>query len=103
MEDIIENIDKNHKNIHEKLDYFHKTNKIPHLIFHGESGSGKRYIVDKFIQKIYNGDRHKIKQNVMFVNCAHGKGIKFIRDDLKFFAKTNIQSDIGATFKTIIL
>jgi len=103
MEDIIENIDKNHKNIHEKLDYFHKTNKIPHLIFHGESGSGKRYIVDKFIQKIYNGDRHKIKQNVMLVNCAHGKGIKFIRDDLKFFAKTNIQSDIGATFKTIIL
>ena len=39
----------------------------------------------------------------MTVNCAHGKGIKFIRDELKFFAKTNIQSNTGASFKTITL
>jgi hypothetical protein len=39
----------------------------------------------------------------MFVNCAHGKGIKFIREELKFFAKTNIQSNNGIIFKTIIL
>ena len=85
------------------MDCFHKTNKIPHIIFHGESGSGKRYIVDTFIQKIYNGDRQKIKYNVMTVNCAHGKGIKFIREELKFFAKTNIQSNTGTMFKTIVL
>ena len=30
------------------------------------------------------------KNNMMSVNCARGKGIKFIREDLKFFAKTNI-------------
>lgn len=103
MTDFINNIENIHKEIYNKLDYFYKTNRIPHLIFHGESGSGKRYIVDKFIQKIYNNDRHRIKHNVMFVNCAHGKGIKFIRDELKFFAKTNIQSDTGSTFKTIVL
>ena len=103
MTDFVENIGDIHKKIYEKLDYFHKTNKIPHLIFHGESGSGKRYIVDKFIQKIYNSDKQKIKQNVMHVNCAHGKGIKFIREELKFFAKTNIQSNINSSFKTIIL
>jgi hypothetical protein len=39
----------------------------------------------------------------MMVNCAHGKGIKFIREELKFFAKTNIQSNNGVTFKTIVL
>ena len=39
----------------------------------------------------------------MYVNCAHGKGIKFIRDDLKFFAKTNIQGNKGILFKTIVL
>ena len=39
----------------------------------------------------------------MTVNCAHGKGIKFIREDLKFFAKTNIQSNTGTMFKTIVL
>jgi DNA polymerase III delta prime subunit len=39
----------------------------------------------------------------MFVNCAHGKGIKFIREELKFFAKTNIQSNNGIIFKSIVL
>lgn len=26
----------------------------------------------------------------MILNCAHGKGIKIIREELKFFARTNI-------------
>ena len=30
----------------------------------------------------------------MHVNCAHSKGIRFIRDELKFFAKTNIHNKI---------
>jgi hypothetical protein len=38
----------------------------------------------------------------MTVNCSHGKGIKFIRDELKFFAKTNIQVN-DVMFKTIVL
>jgi DNA polymerase III delta prime subunit len=92
-----------HKKIYDKLDYFHNSKKIPHIIFHGSSGSGKRRIVDNFIMKIYDSDKQKIKSNVMFVNCAHGKGIKFIREELKFFAKTNIQSNNGVIFKTIVL
>ena len=44
-----------------------------------------------------------IKNYVMEVNCAHGKGIKFIREELKFFAKTNINLKDGEIFKTIIL
>ena len=39
----------------------------------------------------------------MYVNCAHGKGIKFIREDLKFFAKTNVQFNGGYSFKSVIL
>jgi DNA polymerase III delta prime subunit len=39
----------------------------------------------------------------MYVNCAHGKGIKFIREELKFFAKTHINSNGGDTFKSIVL
>jgi len=92
-----------HTKIYEKLDYFHNSNKIPHIIFHGSSGSGKRTIVNNFILKIYDSDKDRIKSNVIFVNCAHGKGIKFIREELKFFAKTNIQSNNGAIFKTIVL
>jgi len=92
-----------HQKILEKLDYFYVSNKIPHIIFHGSSGSGKRTIVDIFLNKIYQNDKQKLKSNVMLVNCSHGKGIKFIREELKFFAKTNIQSNNGAIFKTIVL
>jgi DNA polymerase III delta prime subunit len=92
-----------HKQIYEKLDYFHDSNRIPNIIFHGSSGTGKTTIVHYFLNKIYNGDKGKIKNNVMVVNCSHGKGIKFIREDLKFFAKANLQSTSGVKFKTIVL
>ena len=92
-----------HESIKDKLDYFHSIHKIPNIIFHGPSGSGKRTIVNEFIHKIYDNDRDKIKSFVMHVNCSHGKGIKFIRDELKFFAKTHINSNGGNTFKSIVL
>jgi hypothetical protein len=92
-----------HQNIKEKLNYFHEIHKIPNIIFHGPTGSGKRSIVNEFINKIYDNDREKLKSFVMYVNCSHGKGIKFIREDLKFFAKTHINSNGGNNFKSIIL
>jgi DNA polymerase III delta prime subunit len=92
-----------HKNIEERLDYFITNRKIPNILFHGPNGSGKRTIVYNFIDKIYNNNK-ELKQNyVLFVNCAQGKGIKFIREDLKFFAKTNINSQNGNLFKSVIL
>ena len=92
-----------HQNIKEKLKYFHSNHKIPNIIFNGPSGSGKSTIVNEFISLIYDGNREKIKNFVMYVNCAHGKGIKFIREELKFFAKTHIYSNEGNTFKSIVL
>ena len=68
-----------HQSIKEKLKYFYTIHKIPNIIFHGPSGSGKRTIVNEFIQTIYDDNRELIKNLVMYVNCAHGKGIKFIR------------------------
>ena len=91
-----------HTNIKNKLDYFHKIHKIPNIIFHGPHGSGKKTIVNEFISKIYNYNKEKIKDFVMYVNCAHGKGIKFIREEIKFFAKTHINSNGGDIFKSII-
>ena len=92
-----------HDNIKQKLEGFLINQRIPHLLFHGSSGTGKKTLVYDFVNKIYNGDKYKLKTNVMYVNCAHGKGIKFIRDELKFFAKTNIQGNKGIQFKTIVL
>ena len=92
-----------HQNIKDKLEFFYESHKIPNLLFHGTTGSGKRTIVHDFIHKIYDYDRLKIKSFVMYVNCSQGKGIKFIRDELKFFAKTHINSNCGNTFKSIVL
>jgi DNA polymerase III delta prime subunit len=92
-----------HQNIKDKLAYFHKIHKIPNIIFNGPSGSGKSTMVNDFISLIYDNNKDKIKDFVMYVNCAHGKGIKFIREELKFFAKTHINSNGGNTFKSIVL
>ena len=92
-----------HNSIYTKLNHFNQTNKIPHIIFHGVSGSGKRTIVNNFLNTIYDNDKSRMKSNIMIVNCAHGKGIKFIREELKFFAKANIHSNNGRLFKTIVL
>jgi DNA polymerase III delta prime subunit len=92
-----------HQSIKDKLMYFHENKKIPNIIFNGPSGSGKSSIVNDFITLIYNGDKEKIRDFTMYVNCAHGKGIKFIREELKFFAKTHINTNGGDIFKSIVL
>jgi|UniRef100_A0A6C0DXT6 hypothetical protein len=91
--------------VQQKLQSFYDSKKIPHIIFHGPSGSGKRTFVENFLLQIYDNDKAKMSSNVMWVNCAHGngRGIKFIREDVKFFAKSNIQFNRGVIFKTIVL
>lgn len=92
-----------HKHIHTKLEVFINNRKIPNIIFYGTHGSGKTFILNRFINMIYGGDKTAIKNYVMRANCAHGKGIRFIREELKFFAKTNIDMKEGAIFKSVIL
>ena len=91
-----------HDDIKKKLNTFIEEKKIPHIIFYGPSGCGKRYILRYFINNIYK-TLENIKRYVMYINCAHSKGIRFIRDELKFFAKTNIHLQQGNIFKSIIL
>jgi hypothetical protein len=85
----------------QRLDAFLENSKIPNIIFHGEHGVGKKTVLFNFIHKIYQGNKTYIKEHVMSVNCAHGKGIKFVREELKHFAKSNILSKIS--FKSIVL
>ena len=51
---LMENI---HENIHKKLEYFINNKRIPHIIFYGPSGSGKRTILNNFIEKRYKKDK----------------------------------------------
>lgn len=91
-----------HKDIEEKLNGFIKSNKIPNILFHGENGSGKKTILNNFLMNIYSKVENK-KNYIMYVNCALGKGIKFIREELKFFARTNLNYKTNVKFKSIIL
>lgn len=81
-----------------KLDQFIQSHQVPNLILHGPPGSGKTTLMNQFIQKLYPTKSIMMEQT-MFVNCAFGKGIKFIREDMKSFAKMNTHS----SFKSIVL
>ena len=91
------------EDIKQKLNYFVRQNKVPNIIFHGTNCVGKRSLLLEFIHNIYRNDKEIIKENVLNVNCAYGKGIKFIRDDLKFYAKSNVLMHDNVKFKSIVL
>jgi len=93
----------NHDKIKDKLIYLNNNNKIPNIIFYGDKCCGKKTILKFFINIIYNNDQELIKNNILIINCAFNKGIKYIREDLKFFCKTIINYDNGNFFKSIIL
>lgn len=91
-----------HETLKNQLSSYVKNSKIPNILLYGNSGSGKRTLVKWFLELIYK--KEEIKNYMLSVDCARGKGIKFIRDELKFFAKTNIHySKNRHLFKTIVL
>ena len=92
-----------HPSIVHKLNQYIYNKKIPNIIFHGSSGCGKNTILSNFIHAIYQGSQPIIKNHVMMVNCAYGRGIRFIREELKYFAKTNVYLMNGERFKSIVL
>ena len=81
----------------DKLDYLIKVNDIPNILLYGNSDKSK--VVDDFINKIYTDEERK--NMILKINCAESNqgGIKFIRDDLRFFGKSICMNK----HKTIIL
>jgi len=79
-----------HSKIKHKLKEFIYYNRVPNILLYGNYGTGKKSILFEFINEIYNFDSNLIKKYIMILNCTQDKGIKMIREDLKFFSKTNI-------------
>ena len=89
----------NHNLLIDKFKIFHANNKIPHILLFGDVGSGKKYLLNYFLDIIY--EKSEKRDYIIEINCSQFKGIKFIREDLKFFGKKQIQNkDI---FKSVIL
>lgn len=85
----------------ERLQIFIKTKKIPNIILYGSVRSNKEEILENFITSIYK-DNNERREKILDINCAESNqgGIKFIREELKFFSKSMIHKSIN---KTIIL
>lgn len=78
--------------------------RVPHLLFHGPSHDEKKTLIDRLLHRVYHipGRSEQLHQRcTLWTNCAHRKGIRFVREELKFFAQTNLPP--GAPFKTVVL
>jgi len=95
--------DKEESIILKNLLLLYKSNNIPNIIFHGNNLTGKKTILERFLKTIYV-TRENINKFVLVINCSHGKGnIKFIRENLKYFANSIINNNYEYLFKSIIL
>lgn len=91
-----------HSNIKKIIDNFIINNNIPHIIFYGPNGGGKKHLINYLIHNFYKNKKDK-KKYILYLNCAHDKGIKFIRNELKYFSKSNLYNKKNLLFKSVIL
>ena len=91
------------KEIIDNLNKLYASKNIPNIIFHGPNLSGKKTIVENFLKLIYKTPEN-LQKYVLIINCSYGKGnIKFIRENLKHFANSIINTNKEYLFKSIIL
>jgi DNA polymerase III delta prime subunit len=84
------------------LIYLYDANKLPNLLLYGNNLLGKKTLLENLLLYIYK-TYENIENNTLILNCSLGKGnIKFIRENLKFFANTITHKKIS-TFKSIVL
>ena len=89
-----------HKQHLDRFVSFIQKKSVPNILVYGPVGSGKKHLVSRFMHTLYDHDQSSINSNILYVDCINGKGINFIRDELKLFAKTNVNPQY---FKSIIL
>jgi hypothetical protein len=97
-------IEKHNEDILNNLIELYETNNISNIIFHGSNLTGKKTLLEQFLRKIYL-TQENFNKYVLTINCSHGKGnIKFIRENLKYFANSIILNNENTSlFKSIIL
>jgi DNA polymerase III delta prime subunit len=86
----------------QNLKELHDKNNLPNLLLYGNNLIGKKTLLEQLLLYIYKNYKN-IENNTLIPNCSLGKGnIKFIRDNLRFFANTIIHKNI-TNFKSIVL
>ncbi len=62
-----------HKDILKLLDFISKDDSIPHIIFYGNDGVGKRRIIKLFLEMLYGKDANNIEENLYTVSGSGNK------------------------------
>jgi DNA polymerase III delta prime subunit len=86
----------------QKLRDLYDNDSLPNLLLYGNNLVGKKTLLEQLLIYIYKSNEN-IENNTLILNCSLGKGnIKFIRENLRFFANTITHKNI-TNFKSIIL
>lgn len=86
----------------QKLQELYDNDSLPNLLLYGNNLVGKKTLLEELLLYIYKTNKN-IENNTLILNCSLGKGnIKFIRENLRFFANTITHKNI-TNFKSIIL
>ena len=64
-----------HKDILALLDFMSKDDSIPHIIFYGMNGVGKRRIIKLFLEMLYGPDVNNLEENIYTV-CGSGNKVR---------------------------
>lgn len=86
-------------NIKQALNTYLKENKLPHLLLHGPSGTGKTSIINSYATQAY-GDYYGMM--VLQINASEERGIEIIRNKVKNFVITKCIYKVQP-FKLVIL
>jgi len=90
-----------HKHIIELLKAMIKTGNMPHLIFHGPSGTGKTTTILALARELF---RDKFRDRILELNASDERGINIVRNKIIKYAKNSIDKDPNyPLFKLIIL
>jgi DNA polymerase III delta prime subunit len=90
----------NTQDIQERLNGFIESKQVP-ILFHGKSGRENARWLMIFLSNIYKNNQVLLKEQ-RDARQLFAKGIKFVREDLKNFAKSNINTSHGI-FKSVVL
>jgi replication factor C subunit 3/5 len=92
-----------HKNILAVLKNFIKNKTVPHLLFHGPSGTGKTSVINACAEELYGDYKHLM---VMQINASEERGIDIVRNTINQFTQTknmSFNTKFSKMFKLIIL
>jgi replication factor C subunit 3/5 len=62
-----------HKDILKLLEFISKDDSIPHIIFYGNDGVGKRRIIKLFLEMLYGKEVNNIEENMYIVSGSGNK------------------------------